>query len=64
MIEALTFGAIPVVDETYKTDNGVGAKGCVDPASAWRNIAADTFVFVDDWPQAARDADCERRVRC
>ena len=50
-IEALTFGAIPVVDETYKTDGGVSAKGCVDPASAWRNIAADTFVFVDDWPQ-------------
>ena len=49
MIEALTFGAIPVVDETYKTDGGVSAKGCVDPASAWRNIAADTFVFVDDW---------------
>jgi len=48
-IEALTFGAIPVVDETYKTDGGVSAKGCVDPASAWRNIAADTFVFVDDW---------------
>ena len=51
MIEALTFGAIPVVDQTYKTDGGVSAKGCVDPASAWRNIAADTFVFVDDWPQ-------------
>ena len=48
-IEALTFGAIPVVDQTYKTDGGVSAKGCVDPASAWRNIAADTFVFVDDW---------------
>ena len=48
-IEAHTFGAIPVVDQTYKTDGGVSAKGCVDPASAWRNIAADTFVFVDDW---------------
>ena len=35
-LEALTFGAIPVVDETYKTDGGVSAKGCVDPASAWR----------------------------
>jgi hypothetical protein len=67
MIEALTFGAIPVVDETYKTDGGVSAKGCVDPASAWRNIAADTFVFVDDWPRLpetliANDAlDVEKR---
>ena len=50
-LEALTFGAIPVVDETYKTDGGVSAKGCVDPASAWRTIAADTFVFVADWPE-------------
>ena len=49
MIEALTFGAIPVVDETYKTDNGVSAKGCKDPALRWREVATDTFVFVDDW---------------
>ena len=48
-IEALTFGAIPVVDETYKTDGGVSAKGCKDPASHWREVAGDTFVFVDDW---------------
>ena len=40
-----------MVDQTYKTDGGVSAKGCVDPASAWRTIAADTFVFVADWPK-------------
>ena len=48
-LEALTFGAIPVVDETYKTDGGVSAKGCEDPALHWHEVAADTFVFVDDW---------------
>ena len=66
-LEALTYGAIPVVDQTYKTDGGVSAKGCEDSALAWRNVAADTFVFVDDWPQlpatlVANDAlDVEKR---
>ena len=49
MLEALTMGAIPVIDETYKTDGGVSSKGCVDPASHWRAVAPDVFVFVDDW---------------
>ena len=50
-LEALTFGAIPVVDQTYKTDGGVSSKGCEDPALHWHEVAADTFVFVDDWPK-------------
>ena len=41
-------GAVPIVDQTYATDGGLSAKGCADPASAWRDAP---FVFVQDWAE-------------
>lgn len=63
VLEALLDGAIPIVDQTYLTDN-ISAKGCNDAAKFWRDGAADfprsaPFVFIDNWnalPQALVDA--------
>ena len=54
ILTALYLGAIPVVDATYETDEGLSAKGCENPAQFWRNGSASfaknaPFVFVKNW---------------
>ena len=48
VLEGMLRGAVPIVDQTYVTDGGLSAKGCADPASAWRGAP---FVFVSDWAE-------------
>ena len=48
VLEGMLRGAVPIVDETYVTDGGLSAKGCSDPAAAWRGAP---FVFVSDWAE-------------
>ena len=48
VLEGMLRGAVPIVDETYATDGGLSAKGCSDPAAAWRDAP---FVFVQDWAE-------------
>jgi hypothetical protein len=48
VLEGMLRGAVPVVDGTYATDGGLSAKGCSDPAAAWRDAP---FVFVSDWAE-------------
>ena len=48
VLEGMLRGAVPIVDQTYMTDGGLSAKGCADPAAAWRGAP---FVFVSDWSE-------------
>ena len=48
VLEGMLRGSVPIVDETYMTDGGLSAKGCADPAAAWRDAP---FVFVSDWAE-------------
>ena len=48
VLEGMLRGAVPIVDQTYMTDGGLSAKGCADPASAWRDAP---FVFVREWSE-------------
>jgi len=55
ILEALTLGAIPVVDATYGSSD---VKGCADPAAFWRDggdgfDVGAPFVFVRDWANLA-----------
>jgi len=63
VLEAVLRGAVPIVDQTYRTD-GISDKGCTDAAKFWREGTADfpypaPFVFVDSWdalPEKLLDA--------
>ncbi len=48
VLEGMLRGSVPIVDQTYMTDGGLSAKGCADPAAAWRGAP---FVFVQDWAE-------------
>lgn len=54
ILESMMLGAIPVVDATYASDDGLSAKNCDDPARFWRDGSPEfphraPVVFVQDW---------------